>query len=112
MLAIFVCGDLFGFVGMLIGVPTFSVLYALLKMFTAKRLKAKDIDDAQILSVQTFPDVLGKRPPKTIVIKEKKKGVPPARIRKGRGEKLSIVAGDVTCNKTIPFIVFLKMRKK
>ncbi len=79
MLAIFVCGDLFGFVGMLIGVPTFSVLYALLKMFTAKRLKAKDIDDAQILSVQTFPDVLGKRPPKTIVIKEKKKGVPPKR---------------------------------
>lgn len=79
MLAIFVCGDLFGFAGVLMGVPTFSVIYALIKMFTAKRLKEKDIDDAQILSVQTFPDVLGKRPPKTIVIKEKKKGVPPKR---------------------------------
>ena len=79
MLAIFVCGDLFGFVGVLMGVPTFSVIYALLKIVTAKRLKEKDIDDTQILSVQTFPDVLGKRPPKTIVIKEKKKGVPPKR---------------------------------
>ena len=45
MLAIFVFGDLFGFAGMLLGVPTFSVLYSLLKNITQKRLNHKKIND-------------------------------------------------------------------
>lgn len=49
MLAIFVCGDLFGLIGVLLGVPTFSVLYALLKIVTAKRLEKKDISYAEIV---------------------------------------------------------------
>lgn len=77
MFAIFVCGDLFGFVGMLLGVPIFSVLYALLKTETAKRLKKKDISNGEIISVETFAEDFEKRPPKTILVEEKKKNIRP-----------------------------------
>lgn len=53
MLAIFVFGDLFGFAGMLLGVPTFSVLYSLLKNITQKRLNHKKITDREVLANQT-----------------------------------------------------------
>ncbi len=49
MLAIFVCGDLFGLIGVLLGVPTFSVLYAILKTVTAKRLEDRNISYEQIV---------------------------------------------------------------
>ena len=48
MLAIFVCGDLFGLIGVLLGVPAFSVLYAIVKTMTAKRLEEKEISYEQI----------------------------------------------------------------
>jgi predicted PurR-regulated permease PerM len=43
ILSIFVGGGLFGVFGMLIGVPTFAVIYALFKKATLKRLVVKDI---------------------------------------------------------------------
>lgn len=44
LVAIVVGGGLFGFPGMLLGVPTFAVIYMLTKEFVAKRLIEKHID--------------------------------------------------------------------
>lgn len=44
LVAIIVGGGLFGFAGMVIGVPTFAVLYSLTSEFLSGRLKAKNID--------------------------------------------------------------------
>ena len=43
LVAIIVGGGLFGFAGMVVGVPTFAVLYSLTSDFLADRLKAKGI---------------------------------------------------------------------
>lgn len=45
LVAIIVCGGLFGFVGMVMGVPFFAVLYALAREFFMKRLEQKGIDE-------------------------------------------------------------------
>lgn len=45
LVAIIVGGGLFGFVGMVVGVPAFAVLYSLTSEFLAARLKAKNIDE-------------------------------------------------------------------
>lgn len=50
MLSIFVCGDLFGFIGVLLGVPIFSVLYSLLREATENNLKRKHISDREVLA--------------------------------------------------------------
>ena len=44
LISIVTCGGLFGFPGMILGVPTFAVLYALVREWVNKRLKAKKID--------------------------------------------------------------------
>ena len=44
LVAIVVGGGLFGFPGMLLGVPTFAVIYMLTRDFVASRLEAKQID--------------------------------------------------------------------
>ena len=44
LVAIIVGGGLFGFAGMVIGVPTFAVLYSLTSEFLSGRLKQKNID--------------------------------------------------------------------
>lgn len=44
LVAIVVGGGLFGFIGMLLGVPTFAVIYMLTKEYVASRLAAKKID--------------------------------------------------------------------
>lgn len=44
LVAIIVGGGLFGFTGMLLGVPTFAVLYALTKEWVAKQLQQKGLD--------------------------------------------------------------------
>lgn len=46
LVAIIVGGGLFGFVGMVVGVPAFAVLYSLTSDFLAARLKAKNINAA------------------------------------------------------------------
>ena len=43
MFAIIVFGGLFGFVGMFVGVPFFSVIYALTRKYAAKRLEEKKL---------------------------------------------------------------------
>lgn len=45
LVAIIVGGGLFGFAGMVIGVPTFAVLYSLTSEFLASRLRAKNLDE-------------------------------------------------------------------
>lgn len=71
--SIFFFGELFGFLGMLLGVPVTSVLYALLKLETEKRLQEKDISIQEIRSVETFPEDLTERPPKILLEKEQKR---------------------------------------
>ena len=44
LVSIVVCGGLFGFLGMLLGVPTFAVLYALVREWVNHRLREKGID--------------------------------------------------------------------
>ena len=44
LVAIIVGGGLFGFPGMLLGVPTFAVIYALVRDWTNSRLRVKGID--------------------------------------------------------------------
>ena len=44
MFAIIVGGAYFGFVGMILGVPVFSVVYTLLRDFVNKRLQS-DVDN-------------------------------------------------------------------
>lgn len=44
LISIVTCGGLFGFPGMILGVPTFAVLYALVREWVNGRLKAKGID--------------------------------------------------------------------
>lgn len=44
LISIIVCGGLFGFAGMLVGVPIFAMLYSLASDWLAARLKAKNID--------------------------------------------------------------------
>ena len=44
LVSIVTCGGLFGFPGMILGVPTFAVLYALVREWVSNRLRAKKID--------------------------------------------------------------------
>lgn len=44
LISIVTCGGLFGFPGMILGVPTFAVLYALVREWVNNRLRAKKID--------------------------------------------------------------------
>lgn len=59
MFAIFVGGGLFGFAGMLLGVPAFAVLYALFSEFIADLLKKKKLShrtrDYNVLDVNNPP---------------------------------------------------------
>ncbi|MEG1857422.1 MAG: AI-2E family transporter [Pseudoflavonifractor sp.] len=48
LVAIVVGGGLFGFPGMILGVPTFAVLYALMRELVTARLAAKGIDGASL----------------------------------------------------------------
>lgn len=45
LFSILIFGDLFGFVGMVIGVPTFAVIYYLVSKYVFKRLAGKDMQD-------------------------------------------------------------------
>ena len=54
--AVTVGGGLFGFVGMLISVPTASVLYTLLRRNMRRRLKGKDGEEAEQESVPEVPE--------------------------------------------------------
>ena len=47
LLAVVVCSDLFGVVGILLGVPAASVLYTLLRVNTTHRLRQKRIPESR-----------------------------------------------------------------
>ena len=49
MLAILICGNLFGVPGILIGVPLFSVFYTLLRQETELRLRRKKLTEQEIM---------------------------------------------------------------
>lgn len=56
LVAIVVGGGLFGFPGMILGVPTFAVIYSLVREWVNNRLKDKGIDgDGNILSEDATP---------------------------------------------------------
>ena len=44
LFSILIFGDLFGFVGMIIGVPTFAVIYYLISKYVFKKLKEREMD--------------------------------------------------------------------
>ncbi|HAZ20513.1 MAG TPA: hypothetical protein DCY75_10145 [Clostridiales bacterium] len=43
VVSILIAGGLFGVVGLILGVPAFTVLYALFRQFVNMRLKAKNL---------------------------------------------------------------------
>lgn len=49
MIAILLCGNLFGIIGILLGVPLFSVFYALLRQETELKLKEKEITEEEVM---------------------------------------------------------------
>lgn len=51
LVAIVVGGGLFGFAGMLLGVPTFAVLYSLIKEWAERRLEEKGLSDGEDLQI-------------------------------------------------------------
>ena len=64
--SIFLFGGLFGFMGMLIGVPTFAVLYSLLRALVEKKLKAKGMP----VSTRDYMRMDHIKPSDTLVIME------------------------------------------
>lgn len=49
MIAILLCGNLFGILGILLGVPLFSVFYALLRQETELKLKEREITEEEVM---------------------------------------------------------------
>lgn len=49
MLAILICGNLFGVTGILLGVPLFSVFYSLLRQETELRLRQKKLTENEVM---------------------------------------------------------------
>lgn len=57
LVAIMIGGGLFGFLGMLLGVPTFAVLYSLVREWADERLRKKGIDaDGKPLDQPAIPE--------------------------------------------------------
>jgi predicted PurR-regulated permease PerM len=56
LFSILIFGDLFGFVGMIIGVPTFAVIYYLISKYVFKKLKASGMDDVVEDYRSRYPD--------------------------------------------------------
>ncbi len=55
IVAIVLCGGLFGFGGILIGVPTVAVIYSLIKQSAEKRLKDKDLPQSTAFYAEDPP---------------------------------------------------------
>jgi hypothetical protein len=59
-------GDLFGFVGMIIGVPTFAVIYYLISKYVFKKLKEREMDEVVEDYRSRYPDKRIEREEKNI----------------------------------------------
>ena len=66
LFSILIFGDLFGFVGMVIGVPTFAVIYYLLSKYVFKKLREKEMDDVVEDYRSRYPDKRVEREEKTV----------------------------------------------
>ena len=64
--SIFLFGGLFGFFGMIIGVPAFAVIYSLIRALVEKRLKKKGMP----LSTKDYMRMAHETPPDPLVIVE------------------------------------------
>ena len=66
LFSILIFGDLFGFVGMIIGVPTFAVVYYLISKYVFKKLHEKEMDDEIEDYRSKYPDKRKERDEKTV----------------------------------------------
>ena len=66
LFSILIFGDMFGFVGMIIGVPTFAVVYYLISKFVFKKLHEKEMDDEIEDYRSKYPDKRKERDEKTV----------------------------------------------
>ena len=64
--AILIFGDMFGFVGMIIGVPTFAVIYFLISKYVFKKLHEKEMDEEIEDYRMRYPDKRKERDEKTV----------------------------------------------
>ena len=73
--SILVSGGLFGFIGMIVGVPTFALIYYIVKMYIQQRLEQKKLPtDTACYTETNYVDELGNFvSPKKIVEKEEEK---------------------------------------
>ncbi len=66
LFSILVFGDLFGFVGMIIGVPTFAVIYFLFSKYVFKKLREREMDEVIDDYRGRYPDKRVERDEKTV----------------------------------------------
>jgi predicted PurR-regulated permease PerM len=66
LFSILIFGDLFGFVGMIIGVPTFAVIYYLISKYVFKKLKEREMDEVVEDYRSRYPDKRIEREEKNI----------------------------------------------
>ena len=66
LFSILIFGDLFGFVGMIIGVPTFAVLYYLVSKNVFRRLKEQELEDMVEDYRMRYPDKRVEREEKNV----------------------------------------------
>lgn len=66
LFSILIFGDMFGFVGMIIGVPLFSVIYYLISKYVFKMLRKRELDDEIIDYREKYPDKRVERDKKTL----------------------------------------------
>ena len=61
MIALFICGGLFGFVGMLLGVPTFALIYKITKESVNNKLKRKKMPTSTQYYIDNADKLTGQR---------------------------------------------------
>ncbi len=66
LFSILIFGDMFGFVGMIIGVPTFAVIYFLISKYVFKQLHERDMDFVVEDYRNCYPDKRVERDEKTL----------------------------------------------
>lgn len=66
LFSILIFGDMFGFVGMIIGVPTFAVVYFLISKFVFKKLKEREMDTVVEDYRSRYPDKRVEREEKNV----------------------------------------------
>lgn len=66
LFSILVFGGMFGFVGMIIGVPLFSVIYYLISKFVFKQLRSKDMEQEITAYRAVYPDKRRERDEKNL----------------------------------------------